>query len=226
MSPETTDVETFRSGGVPVSVEWFPASRSLATERYPAVLMLHGADGLTMRGGEYRAAARAIAAGGCHVALLHYLDRTRERWASLATIQNNFRPWMDTLSDAITWLQKHPGVDPQRIGLIGISLGAALSLATAGHDNRIKAMVDYFGPMPPGFERTTRFPPTLILHGAADPIVPVANAYAVETVLKNLGVPHEIMVYPGQGHVLYGEAQEDAERRVTAFLERYLKPQS
>jgi carboxymethylenebutenolidase len=226
MALETTYVERFTSGGVPITVDWFEASRSAGAERRPAVLMLHGADGLTMRGGEYRAGARAIAASGYHVGLLHYLDRTKERWASLATIQQNFRPWMDTLADAITWAQGRPTVDSQRIGLIGISLGAALSLATAGHDGRIKAVVDYFGPMPPGFERTTRFPPTLILHGGADPIIPAANAYAIETVLRNLGVPHEIMVYPGQGHVLYGEAQADAERRVTSFLERYLKPPS
>lgn len=219
-------METFTSSGIPISVEWFEAAGSASTERKPAVLMLHGADGLTMRGGEYRAAARAIAAAGYHVALLHYLDRTQERWASLATIPHNLRAWMNTLGDAITWLQKRPTVDPQRIGLIGISLGAALSLATASQDGRVKAVVDYFGPMPQGFERTTRFPPTLILHGAADPIVPAANAYAIETVLKSLGVPYEIVVYPGQGHVLFGEAQADAEQRVTAFLERHLKPPS
>ena len=219
-------METFTSRGVPIGVELFSASGSLNAERKPAVLMLHGADGLTVRGGEYRAGARAIAADGYHVALLHYLDRTKERWASLATIQQHFRPWLETLSDAITWMQRRPDVDPHRIGLVGISLGAALSLTTAGRDGRVKAVVDYFGPMPPGFEQTTRFPPTLILHGAADPIVPPANAYAIETVLKNIGVPHEIMVYPGQGHVLFGEARADAARRVTAFLERHLKPRS
>ena len=55
--------------------------------------------------------------------------------------------------------------------------------------------------------------------------MPVANAYAVESVLKNLGVPHETVIYPGQGHVLVGEAQVDAGRRVSAFLARYLKQQ-
>jgi carboxymethylenebutenolidase len=219
-------VERFTSGGVPITVDWFEAARSSAKERRPAVLMLHGADGLSMRGDEYHHGARTIAAAGCHVALLHYLDRTGERWASFATMQRNVRPWMETLSDAITWLQGRPGVDPQRIGLVGISLGAALSLAVAGQDARVKAVVDYFGPMPPGFEHTIRFPPTLILHGAADPIVPAANAYAIEAVLKALGVPHETMVYPGQGHVLFGEARTDAERRVTAFLGRTLMPPS
>lgn len=215
-------METFTSGGVAIHVEWFGAPRSAGDDRKPAVLMLHGADGLTMRGSEYRAGAAKLAASGCHVGLLHYLDRTRERWASLPTIQQNFRPWMETLTDAIGWAQKRPEVDPQRIGLVGISLGAALSLATAARDGRVKAAVSYFGPMPPGFERTTRFPPTLILHGGADPIIPATNAYAIEAVLTKIGAPNEVVVYPGQGHVLLGEAHADAERRATAFLTRYL----
>ena len=188
--------------------------------------MLHGADGLTMRGPQYRAGAQAIATIGCHVALTHYLDRTKERWVLPATLQQNLGPWLGTVGDAITWVRGRPRVDPNRIGLVGMSLGAALSLARAGQDRRIKALVDYFGPMPESFARITRFPPTLILHGAADPIVPVANSYAVESVLKNLGVPHEIAVYPGQGHVLVGKAQVDAGRRVSGFLNRYLRPRS
>jgi len=57
-------VETFTSGGVAIHVEWFEAPRSAGDDRKPAVLMLHGADGLTMRGSEYRAGAAKLAASG------------------------------------------------------------------------------------------------------------------------------------------------------------------
>jgi carboxymethylenebutenolidase len=61
-----------------------------------------------------------------------------------------------------------------------------------------------------------------VLHGSADPIVPVANAYAVEALLRQQNVPHELKVYPGQGHGFRGAAEEDATRRALAFLQRHL----
>ena len=218
-----TRTESFTSGGVPIGVEWFEAAGAASAERRPAVLMLHGADGRNFVE-RYRVGARGLAQAGYHVVLLHYFDRTGDRWASLTTIFRNFLTWMGTLDDAVSWVGRRPRVDPQRIGLLGVSLGASLSIAAAAQDPRIKALVVYFGPMPDGAaEGIMRMPPTLILHGATDPIVPVSNAYALEELLKKRGVPHEIAVYPGQGHGFRGEAQADAARRVTAFLDRYLR---
>ena len=218
-----TRTESFTSGGVRIGVEWFEAAGSASAERRPAVLMLHGADGRNFVE-RYRVGARSLAEDGYHVFLLHYFDRTGDRWASLTTIFRNFLTWMSTLDDALTWVGRHPGVDPRRIGVLGVSLGASLSMAAAAQDARIKALVVYFGPVPDGAaEGITRMPPTLILHGAADPIVPVSNAYALEELLKKRGTPYEIAVYPGQGHGFRGQAQADAVRRVTAFLDRYLR---
>ncbi|HEY8563972.1 MAG TPA: dienelactone hydrolase family protein [Beijerinckiaceae bacterium] len=210
----------FTSGGKPITVEWFLAPQG---GRRPGVIMLHGADGLGPNGERYRAGARAVASQGYHVALVHYLDRTDERRASFATLFRNFTPWLDTLSDAITYVAKRPEVDASRIGVVGISLGAALALSAAVDDKRIKAVVDYFGPLPqPVAAAARRLPPTLVLHGASDPVVPVANAHSLRELLEAGGVPHEVMIYPGQGHGLWGEASEDASRRVAAFLNRYL----
>jgi carboxymethylenebutenolidase len=210
---------SFSSGGRSITVDFFPAGRGA---RRPAVIMLHGADGLSWNQ-QYPAGARAIAAAGYPVFLVHYLDRTAERRASFATVFQNFPTWMETVRDAIAFAATQPGVDPNRIGLVGISLGAALSLAVAGTEPRVRALVDYFGPLPQGaVSRATRLPPTLILHGAADRIVPVANAYAIEDLLKAQGVSHEIKVYPGQGHGFSGAEQRDATARVLAFLRRHL----
>ena len=39
----------------------------------------------------------------------------------------------------------------------------------------------------------------------------------------NKSAPHELVIYPGQGHSLTGAAADDALRRTTAFLELHLK---
>jgi carboxymethylenebutenolidase len=158
------------------------------------------------------------------VALVHYFDRTGSRWASLPAIFQNFPVWMETLSDALTFAAGRPGVDGGRLGVVGISLGAALGLSQAVGDPRIKAVVDYFGPVPEGsLQGAARLPPTLVLHGAADPIVPVSNARALEGFLKAKGIPHEVRIYPGEGHGFSGAAQADATARAAAFLDRHLK---
>ncbi len=217
--PVTQQRNTFQSGGRTIAVDTFqPAGPSPR----PTLLMLHGADGLNANT-RYREGARGVAAAGYQVHLVHYLDRTGERRASFGTLFQNFTPWMNTVEDALTFASRHPGADPQRIGIIGISLGAALGLAVSSTDPRVKVLVDYFGPLPQGaIASTSRLPPTLVLHGSADPIVPVANAYAVEALLRQQNVPHEVKVYPGQGHGFRGDAEDDASRRALAFLNRHL----
>jgi carboxymethylenebutenolidase len=211
--------EAFMSGGRTIAVDVFEAT---AGERRPAVLMLHGADGLSSNT-QYREGARAVAAAGYHVYLVHYLDRTGERRASFATVFQNFMLWLETVRDGLAWAAARPTVHPDRFGLVGISLGAALGLAVAGGDRRIKALVDYFGPLPRGaLQANAQLPPTLILHGGADPVVPVSNAYAIETILKDQGAPYEIKVYAGQGHGFHGSAQADATERAVTFLRRHL----
>jgi len=217
--PVTQQRNSFRSGGKAIAVETFQPAGSSPR---PTLLMLHGADGLSYNG-RYREGARDVAAAGYQVHLVHYLDRTGEKRASFNTLFQNFTPWMQTVEDALTFASRHPGADPQRLGIIGISLGAALGLAVSSLDPRVKVLVDYFGPLPQGaIASTSHLPPTLVLHGSADPIVPVANAYAVEALLRQQNAPHEVKVYPGQGHGFRGAAEEDATQRVLAFLQRHL----
>jgi carboxymethylenebutenolidase len=56
--------------------------------------------------------------------------------------------------------------------------------------------------------------------------VPVSNAQALQSVLERRSIPHEVRIYPGQGHGFTGEAQADAARRIRAFLDRYLRQTS
>lgn len=43
--------------------------------------------------------------------------------------------------NAVTWLAAQPGVDPNRIALLGDSLGAAVSLYTGGTDKRVAGVI-------------------------------------------------------------------------------------
>ncbi len=213
--------QNFVSGGKSITVEVFEAAG--AAGRRPAVLMLHGADGLGYNA-QYRSGARALAAAGYQVFLVHYLDRTGERRASFATLFRNFEIWMETVRDAVAFVAARPEVDPARIGIVGISLGAALGIAVSGGDRRVRALVSYFGPLPQGaVSAAAKLPPTLVLHGAADPIVPALNARAIGELLREQGVPHEVKIYPGEGHGFRGAAEGDATARAVAFLGRHLK---
>ncbi|PYX95965.1 MAG: dienelactone hydrolase, partial [Acidobacteria bacterium] len=92
--------------------------------------------------------AELLASHGFAVYILHYFDRTGTALADKQTIFSKFPVWMKTLWDAITHVEQQPSVDPERIGLLGFSLGAYLSLSDAAIDKRIKAVVDFFGGLP------------------------------------------------------------------------------
>ncbi|MBZ6077792.1 dienelactone hydrolase family protein [Microvirga puerhi] len=212
---------SFSSGEKDIAVDVFEPTRNMPR---PAIVMLHGADGLGSNA-RYHEGAMAIAASGYQVHLVHYLDRTGERRASFSTLFQNFTPWTETVQDALAWVSERAEIDPGKVGLIGISLGAALGLSVASADPRIKALVSFFGPLPQGaISHDAHLPPTLILHGAMDPIVPVANAYAIEALLRRKDVPHEIQIYAREGHGFRGRTQQDAVRRVLTFLRQYLDP--
>ncbi|CAO4136674.1 dienelactone hydrolase family protein [Methylorubrum extorquens] len=224
-------MQSFTSGERRIEVEWFAASAGFAEGNgdratRPALLLLHGADGLTYAEG-YRFAARTFAASGYHVAFVHYLDRTGDRRVAYTRLRQDFPLWAETVRDAVAWLADQPGTDAQRLGIVGISLGAALAFTTAAAEPRVRAIVDYFGPLPDELARERpRLPPTLILHGSADVIVPVSHARALERLLQEQGVAHEVKIYEGQGHGLTGPAQLDAAAHVARFLGQHLQPAS
>src|SRR5438093_367995 len=73
---------------------------------------------------------------------------------------------------------------------------------------------------PPG---TAAFPPVLMLHGAADSVVPVSEARRLERLLRDRGLAHEMRIYAGQGHGFLWTSFSDACARAVAFLDRHLK---
>ena len=187
----------------------------------PAVIALHGAGGNVSGMERY---ASVLAAEGLAVYLLHYFDRTGTEPADLQSMKRNFPLWMKTLWDAISFIETQPQVDRKRIALLGFSLGAYLSLANSAIDPRVKAVVEFFGGMPKEMKLfMRRLCPVLILHGEADPIVPVEEAYQLQKLLVKRGIAYEIKIYPRAGHGFESEIWRDAGLRSLQFLQKYLK---
>jgi dipeptidyl aminopeptidase/acylaminoacyl peptidase len=182
-----------------------------------SVVLLHGADGLKYRGPTYRAMARHLATRGMRVDLPHYFERSGTSGRASFSRPLDFLGWMEAVDEVLE------AAGPGPTGLVGVSLGGYLSLAVAGRDERAGAVVVVCGGMPAiltsGF---SRMPPVLILHGNDDRVVPPSEARTLADWLKGRGTPHELVMYPEEGHHFTDVASADALRRTTWFLQQHL----
>jgi len=146
----------------------------------------------------------------------------------------NFPTWLNEVHSGIAALRKNPSVNSNKVGLMGFSLGAYLSLGYgATYPNEMAAIVEYYGGLSPAlYSRATTMPPVLIIHGDIDRIVPVSQARDLDAVLTKAGRPHEMKIYPGAEHAFnFPEAMlwykpsaaNDAWDRSLKFLDTYLK---
>jgi dienelactone hydrolase len=210
----------FESGGKSIRLDAYLPDA--AGRSFPAVIALYGAGG-NVSGMERYAAV--LAAQGFAVYLLHYFDRTGTEFADKQVIFRNFPLWMKTLWDAISFVEKQPQVDAERIALLGFSLGAYLSLANSAIDHRVRVVVEFFGGMPKEMKIfMRRLCPVLILHGEEDATVPVEEAYQLQKLLEKKGIPYDIKIYPGAGHGFENDVWRDAGLRSLQFLQKYLAP--
>jgi carboxymethylenebutenolidase len=218
---------SFTCGGKAIAVEHFEPAEG---GRHPAVLLLHGSDGLKQNGLVYRTAAQTLAREGYVALLVHYFDRTgTTKVAPDAIARDDFLAWVEAVREAVKYVSKLPRVDGGRIGLLGISLGAYVALTVAArNDVAIAAIADWFGGLPAGLRANVKgLPPTLIVHGGGDKTVPVREAHSLEALLKQEKIPHEIKIYSKQGHLFctdpLGPDATDARQRTLSFFAKYVK---
>ena len=225
--------EHFVSEGRQIRIE---VMRPDDVERHEAILILHGASGIG-DGTFYRGTAEVFAGRGYITFIPHYLEAppaairakgTRKPVANSdpkpdGDVRAGFDAQDHILRDALDYVARYANVDATRIGLFGLSLGGFHALTLSAKDHRIAAVVDMSGALPGNIMRESdHLAPTLALHGAKDRIVPVSRARSLAVKLKSRGIPHELMVYPDQGHFFRGRAQHDALRRSLAFFDAYL----
>lgn len=206
------------SGGKTIAIDaYLPGADG---QRFPAVIGLHGSGGGHDTMG---AAAHPLAAEGFAVFVPHYFDRTGTVTADKASSIRNFPLWMKALWDVTSFVAQQPSVNPERIGILGFSLGGYLAACLASIDPRLKAAVEFSG----GFPREMklfmrRLPPMLLIHGEADDVIPVSEAHHLQELLVEKKTTYEIRIYPGEGHHLAAEARRDAELRAIAFFKKHL----
>jgi len=211
---------SFVSGGKTIAIDCFIPNSGQVLSRFPAIISLHGSGG----GHDTLAeTARPLALQGFCVYVPHYFDRTGTVEAQMPAMFLNFPLWMKTLWDVVSLVAQQPAVDAERIGVLGFSLGAYLGLSLGCIDARVQAVVEYFGGLPREIRPfMRRLPPTLILHGDADTVVPVDEAYSLQKALEERKVPYELEIFPGEGHDFSAETRARADARTLAFFQKYL----
>jgi carboxymethylenebutenolidase len=250
--PESKPVEytsdTFKFRGQDIRVWRFDAK--LAGKR-PAVLFLHGADGGIGVEKLYCEAAKRLADKGFVVFIVHYLDATKpeepEKISALVkrVVKGNankaeevwarryFAVWTSCVSDAIGHVRKQATVEGEHVGIVGLSLGGFVGLSCAAQkEPKVAAVVSGFGGLPKDKWDTVKWlPPTLVVHGDEDEVVPVQYAIALRKLKRREKLPIEVKIYE-TGHVFLKDdgkfdlwALGDAQRRMTEHLCKHLKPE-
>lgn len=219
---EAENTNGFMIDGRKVRVDVVKAETDLlgADGRAPAVLILHGAHGLG-DGSLFYPQAKALAEKGITAFVIHYFDGVPQVRKAAANLHDERER---VLTEAISYVSKQAYVDPERIGIFGLSLGGFHALSLGSRDERVQAVVNVVGAMPSEVQRkgVHRMPPTLVLHGDKDATVPVRRAYELASLLDDLGAEHEVKIYKGQGHTFRGDAKEDSINRTVEFFERHL----
>lgn len=110
-------------------------------------------------------------------------------------------PILDAFLDAALAAR---GLTADRLALVGFSQGGMMALHVAlRRAVPVAGVVGYSGALV-GAERLAAElrarPPVLLIHGDADPVVPVAALDAARQALTAAGVPVQAVVRPGLGH--------------------------
>ena len=132
-------------------------------------------------------------------------------------------------------LSHHPDCDG-RIGSIGFCFGGRMSLAL-GLRRPLRAVCTFYGGgMQMLFDQLHLLrAPVLGLFGDRDQSIPLGTVEKFDKLLDDLGLEHEVVVYPDSGHAFFRdtdprvykpETARDAWERTVRFFFRHMAPRS
>lgn len=197
---------------------------------HPAIIVLHGSQGLDKFRAFYERNAAQLAHAGFDAYVLNYYNE--QDVASSQTVETrraNFSKrigaWSQMVSDVVTDVLAQDKARP--VGIVGFSQGGYLGTSVASRDTRITALVVYYGGIPAqrradGKHPIAHMPPLLELHGDADTVVPIERGKELVELTRSLGQTAEMVIYPGAGHGFNRSAATDGEQRTLEFFQDVL----
>ena len=219
------------SRGGDVQVRCYSAPRSGAL---PVVVLLHGASGFAPFSRHYERYATSLAAAGLRTCAVLYYSASdasvlagSDQTARSTLFAKRFLAWLETINDAVDALSTLPITQSENIGVLGFSQGGYLAVGVAGTNRRIKALAELYGGFPGPLEsRITQLPPTLIVHGEADAVVPVQEAHVMEAAATLRSTSVVTKLYAGAAHGFDVAADDPsaivARRETIDFFVRHL----
>jgi carboxymethylenebutenolidase len=216
--------ETFASGGNNYNITIYSSPPD--GKKYPVVLFLHGNFGLVSPfGDQIQNFAKDLANSGYVTAVPQYYLNNQSHPTDIV-------PKVQVLTDAILTVVNHPSVDPNRIGLVSFSLGAATAMTyiSSNPPQQIKVLADFFGFITPEIKAgISKFPPTIIFHNQNDLIVPVQNSKDIDQLLPST-INHKLFTYDEEwlsvNHAFQPgkNADTDSRSKTIDWFVKYLPP--
>ena len=202
MQMKTESIE-YQDGDV--VLRGFLAYDDTQSGRRPGVLVMPGGFGL---GANAKSRAEKLARLG-YVALAGdpygdgiEVDDLKEVMKLVTGLRTDAAKFYRRVQVALERLNSLPQADPDRIAAIGYCLGGTFVLELARHGAALKGVVTFHGgletknPAPPGQVKAK----LLILTGADDPTVPVAQVNAFAEEMTKAGADWQIVSYGGTKH--------------------------
>ena len=144
-------------------------------------------------------------------------------------IYNNDRPLMRArVQPGFDLLKSNPMVDPAKIAVVGYCFGGTVGIELAETGAPIAGLVLIHGSFKnfPAEAAKKIKAPVLILHGAEDPVAPIAEITAFIDQLRAANVSWQLELFSGTTHAFTnpkGPSEERADREHKLALARFLK---
>lgn len=168
------------------------------------------------------------------------------------TANTKYRDIVDAIQQALVYLRQHQaefGINAEKIALMGESAGAYLALLTGAcgtGDAAVNCVVALYPPVSPlalvnadgscpvevrrdaaDFPDVTqlmsdRMPPTMLLHGSVDSLVPVEHSCRIQQALDAQKVENEFLCLENADHADYRFFQPEIKERVHDFISKYI----
>jgi carboxymethylenebutenolidase len=217
--------DTFISGGKTYRITVYPSPSN--GSRYPIIILVHGNFGLVSPyGDQIQNFAKDLADRGYLTAVPQYYQDDEPQ-------PTDTDPKDQILTDAISAVTNRPEADPNRIGLIGFSLGAATAMTfiASNPSGKVKVLADFFGFITPTIQgKVANFPPTTIFHNKHDKIVEIQNSKNLSNLLSSAKIEQQFIEYDEQwlegNHAFEpnGPSDIDSRSKTIDWLTKYLPP--